>query len=92
MTTLHLKVKAGSMVNQVMRYAEGKWVMKVKALPVGGEANEEIIRFLSQVLKVPKSLITMESGFNNPYKKLSIQNLSEEEATEKLKKASAEKN
>ncbi|HYV93310.1 MAG TPA: DUF167 domain-containing protein [Chitinophagales bacterium] len=81
---LHLRVKAGSKFNQLTKDAEGKWVMKVKAPPVEGQANEELIRFLSEVLKIPKSKISVIAGHTNPFKKIEIMSLSEEEVRIKM--------
>jgi len=75
---LHLRVKAGSKFNQLTKDAEGKWVMKVKAPPVEGKANDEVTKFLSEVLEIPKSKIIIAAGHTNPFKKIEVLNLSEE--------------
>ena len=84
---LRIKVKAGARANQLSKDADGNFLLKVKAPPVDGKANEEVIRFLSEALKIPKSLITIESGFTNPHKKLRIENLSEEETLKMLEQS-----
>jgi len=81
---LHLRVKPGSKINLLTKDADGKWVMKVKAPPVDGKANEEVIRFLSEVLKIPKSKITIVAGHTNRFKKIEINGLSEEDVRIKL--------
>jgi len=84
---LHIKVKAGARANQLSKDVQGNFLLKVKAPPIDGKANEEVIRFLSEVLKIPKSMIILEAGFTNPYKKLRIENLQEEEVKKKLEQA-----
>ena len=36
--------------------------VRLNAPPVDGKANEELIAFLSKILKLPKSKITIKSG------------------------------
>ena len=43
---LQIKIKPNSKVNLLQKDPAGQWVMKVKAPPVDGKANEEVIRFL----------------------------------------------
>lgn len=81
---LHLRVKPGSKINLLTKDAEGKWLMKVKAPPVDGKANDEVIRFLSEVLKIPKSKIMIASGHANQFKKIEIISLNDEEIRIKL--------
>lgn len=52
--------------------------MKIKAPPVEGKANKEIISYLSRLLKVPKKSIEIKSGQNNPYKVIRVTGLDEE--------------
>lgn len=69
---LHLRVKAGSKFNQITKDGEGNWTMKIKASPVDGKANDELVRFLSEILKLSKSKIRIVSGHTNRFKKLVI--------------------
>ncbi|MCF6801753.1 DUF167 domain-containing protein [Thiotrichales bacterium 19S3-11] len=48
--------------------------LKVKALPVDGKANKEIIRFLSQYYRVKKAQVKIIAGLNSRYKKIEIIN------------------
>lgn len=69
---LHIKAKPGSKVNQVAVAADGSFVIKIKAPAHDGKANEELIKFLSTKLNLPKSKIQLVSGFTSPFKKLEI--------------------
>ncbi len=69
---LQIKIKPNSKVNLLQKDPAGQWVMKVKAPPVDGKANEEVIRFLSQVLKIPKSAIELIGGHTHAHKKFKI--------------------
>lgn len=46
--------------------------IKLKAPPVDGRANEELIRFLAKKLKIPKSNIKILKGQNQKNKIVSI--------------------
>ena len=81
---LHLRVKAGSKFNQVTKDGEGNWTMKVKAPPVDGKANDALLRFLSEILSHSKSKIRIVSGHTNRFKKLVIDDLSEQEVNKLL--------
>lgn len=70
---LHIKAKPGSKMNQVTVAADGSFVIKIKAPAHDGKANDELIRFLSEKLCLPKSKIKLVSGFTSPFKKLEIE-------------------
>ena len=46
--------------------------IRLAAPPVDGKANEELVKFLSKLLKVPKSEITIVSGISAKRKLLDI--------------------
>ena len=69
---IHVKIKPGSKVNSVATDAEGSINIKIKAPAKDGKANDELIRFLSKKLDMPKSSIRILSGFSAPFKKLEI--------------------
>lgn len=71
-----------------MKDADGKWVLKVKSPPVEGKANEEVILFLSERLRIPKSKIIITGGLNNPYKKVLIEGVDGDYAGDILEKES----
>ncbi len=54
--------------------------LAVKAPPVEGRANIEVISFMAKLLKIPKSSIEIRSGKQSRQKKLLISGLSEEDA------------
>lgn len=85
---LHLKAKAGSKLNQIIKDGDGNWVMKVKAPPVDGKANDEVIRFLSEVLNLSKSKIRIVSGHTNRFKTLAIDEQTDAEVNKALESAS----
>lgn len=46
--------------------------MKIKAQPVEGKANKYLVAYLSKVLNLPKSSITLLKGESNSFKTLEI--------------------
>ena len=61
---MFLKIKAvpNSSKNQFCGVLDGALKVKIKAPAVENKANEELVKFLSKSLKVPKSCLSIESG------------------------------
>ena len=49
-------------------------IIKIKAPAVDNKANEELIKFLSKSLKVPKSCVSIDSGNTSKVKIVYIEN------------------
>ncbi len=58
--------------------------IRVKAPPVDGAANEELIRFLAKRLGVPRSSIRLVSGASSRHKRITIDGMTPEEITRSL--------
>lgn len=69
---LRIKVKPNSKTNEIICEADGSWKIKIKAPPVEGKANKYLIEYLSEVLQVSKSKITLLKGETNSFKTLEI--------------------
>ena len=66
----------GSKLNQIVGYMDdGSLKIKLKAKPVEGKANKELIKYLSEVLEIKTSEIEIDSGLNSRNKKISIWNV-----------------
>jgi uncharacterized protein len=70
---LRVKVKPGSKTDVVIREADGSLKVKIKAQPVEGKANKYLVEFLSGLLFLPKSKITLLKGETNSFKTLEIE-------------------
>lgn len=68
---LHLKVKANQRFNKIEKSAEG-WQIRLSAPAIDGKANENLVRFLAEILALPKSAIVLKKGLSTPYKTLEI--------------------
>ncbi len=71
---MHLRIKAkpNSRENKIVHLPDGTLQVKIKAPAQDGKANEELVRFLAEVLDLPRSKIQVVSGFTAPFKKLEI--------------------
>jgi uncharacterized protein (TIGR00251 family) len=65
-------VKPNSKTEEVIREADGTLKIKIKALPVEGKANKYLVEYLSRVLKLSKSHITLSKGETHAFKTLEI--------------------
>ncbi|MGI0494154.1 DUF167 domain-containing protein [Alkalinema pantanalense CENA528] len=62
MVILQIKVKPKAKQQKLEQQPDGCWLAHLKAPPVDGKANAELIKLLSQRFSVPKSQITIKSG------------------------------
>ncbi len=69
---LSLKVKPNSRIDQISIDENGLIIVKIKAQPVDGKANEYLIDYLAKIFKVSKIQIDILKGQNSPFKKLEI--------------------
>jgi uncharacterized protein (TIGR00251 family) len=58
--------------------------IRVAAPPVGGEANEELVRFLAKRLGVPRSAVTIVSGSGSRSKVAAVEGIGTGEAAARL--------
>lgn len=54
------------------RLDERSFSIAIHAAPVDGEANEELIRFLSRALKIPQNTIILRRGHRSKQKVVEI--------------------
>jgi hypothetical protein len=66
---------------------EGVWSIKVVAPPVEGKANTELVKFLSRLLKVGPSRVTVKRGTSSRNKLIEVEGVSEEELLLRLGEA-----
>ena len=71
-----IHVIPGSRLNQIVGYMDdGSLKIKLKAKPVEGKANKELVKYLSEVLEIKASEIELESGFTSRNKNVRIWNV-----------------
>lgn len=74
----------GARQTQCVGLHDGKPKIQLKAPPVDGAANKALIGFLSDVLGVPKSTITIELGASGRTKRVEVAGRSDEQLTRAL--------
>ncbi|MCX7598177.1 MAG: DUF167 domain-containing protein [Armatimonadetes bacterium] len=85
MARLEVRVTPKAKQNQIVGWHENRMlVVKVTAPPVGGQANDELIRFLAEKLNVSPDDIVITRGYTSRQKLLEIQGLSDEEVMRRL--------
>ncbi len=58
--------------------------IRVKAPPVDGAANEELIRFLAKRFKVPRKAVELVSGSSSRHKQIAIEGVTDTKIIESL--------
>ena len=68
---LYLKIKPNQRFNAV-ELDEGQWTVRVTAPAFNGQANEGLIEYLSEILKIPKTRIKLLKGASSRIKCIDI--------------------
>jgi uncharacterized protein YggU (UPF0235/DUF167 family) len=66
--TLQVKVKPGARVSSLTQAEGGLWVAQVKALPVDGKANQELVALVARHFGCPKAAVSIRSGASSKLK------------------------
>lgn len=70
---LIVTVKPRSSKNEVSKISESEYQIRLRASPVDGEANEQLIRVLSEHFRIPRSRIVIIQGHTNKKKIIELQ-------------------
>jgi len=81
---LNVRVHPGSSKNMITGYTEGILNVKITTQPEKGKANEALVKYLSNLLGVTKSRISISKGHTSRNKVVSIQGLSTSNAVSLL--------
>lgn len=82
MGKIFVTIKPNSKRNTLVNLSP--FTLKIAAPAIEGRANEELFRFLSEILSVPISLISLMRGHNAPHKTLLVSGLTEDELQKRL--------
>ncbi len=83
---LVVRVQPNAARSQVVRFEDGVLHVRIAAPPVKGRANRELVDFLSRVLGVPKSTISIERGLTSRRKTVIVAGMSEQDVSQHLEK------
>ena len=74
---LYVKVRPNQRFNKVEQHETAgrtpRWTLSIKAPARDGEANEQLVDFLSSLLDIPRSAIALKHGAAARFKCLEIQ-------------------
>ncbi|MEI6737728.1 MAG: DUF167 domain-containing protein [Pseudomonadota bacterium] len=62
MKTLQVKVKPNARKSALTKQADGTWLAEIKAAPVDGKANAELIRLMAEQFGCRKAEVIIKSG------------------------------
>ena len=83
--TLSVRLQPKAKKNAVIGELDGALKLSVTEPPVDGRANEACIRFVADLLKVPRSSVTIAAGASSRNKVVRIEGLSAEQVRSRLK-------
>ena len=69
---LHLRVKPGARKSVCLGWDEGALLLSVHAPAHEGAANKEVLRFLAEVLDLPKTSLILKNGFASSFKTVEV--------------------
>ena len=72
MLKLLIKVKPGSGKDELTIDADNNISVKIKAKPIDGEANEYLVKYLSDKFQLSKALIQIDKGATSRLKRINI--------------------
>ena len=73
MSVIQVKVKPGSRESGLEELGDGSFFVKLKAQPVDGKANAELIALVARHFKVSKASVSIKSGAGARVKLVSIE-------------------
>jgi hypothetical protein len=68
----------------VAGFQDGTWRIKIAAPPIEGNANHELVSYLSEILNVRRSCFQLIKGESNRDKLLSVKGISPEDIAARL--------
>jgi len=81
-----VRVQPNASENEVIRFKDGVLFMRISALPIKGKANQELIKFLSDILGVSRSHLTIEKGMTSKRKVIGVSGLTQRQVTGQLER------
>ena len=73
MKTLRIKVKPGSRTSGLEALPDGSWLARIKAPPVDGKANHELVVLVARHFAVRRSQVSIKSGASGRTKRVEIE-------------------
>lgn len=90
-TLLTIKIIPKASKNKIVGWENDILKIRIQAVPEKGEANNELIAFLSKILEIPKSHLALVSGKTSRQKKLKFEGISSEVILAKIQASLCER-
>lgn len=71
--TIQVKVKPRARVSELTQSADGAWVAKLKAPPVDGKANEELVALVAERFRCRKADVKIKAGVAGRIKLVTVE-------------------
>jgi uncharacterized protein (TIGR00251 family) len=81
---LYVQVLPNAKKTEVVGLIDGALKIRLKAQPIEGQANEELIRFIATKMKLPKKQISVVRGLTSRQKTIEIKTQQECESVSQL--------
>lgn len=83
---ISVHVNPNARQNKVVGFQDGLLKVMIAVPPTRGKANQELLRFLSDLLRISKSNLVIEKGATSKKKTVAISGLSQSEVSRLLEK------
>ena len=70
---LQIKVKPRARTSELAQASDGTWVARLKAPPVDGKANEELVGLVAERFRCRKAAVTIEAGSSGRMKLVRVE-------------------
>ena len=70
---LRVKVKPNSRFSSLIQQADGSWQARLKAPPVDGKANDELVAVIAAHFKCRRAAVVIKSGASGRNKLVSVE-------------------
>jgi len=70
---LRIKVKPNARISSLLREADGSWQARLRAPPVDGKANDELVALIAAHFKCRKAAVVIKSGASGRIKLVKIE-------------------
>ncbi|QJR14556.1 DUF167 domain-containing protein [Usitatibacter palustris] len=72
MKTIQVKVKPNARTSELTEQPDGTWVASVKATPVDGKANAELIALVAKRFGTTKAAVSIKTGASGRVKRIQV--------------------
>jgi uncharacterized protein (TIGR00251 family) len=70
---LRIRVKPRARVSSLEQNPDGTWLARLKAAPVDGKANEELVALVAEHFNCRRSAVTIEAGASGRMKLVKVE-------------------